>query len=240
MKVYLTPNHEIEVNILSTQVKGGWWSKFKFQRDDPPLTPNGQEDLMYIHTLLKDITNPILFDVGANVGMFSLLTTLHDTLVVHAFEPSPYIMPAFRENCGLNQVLDRVLINEVALHNEDATVTLKVPMVPTLAGLATMGEPHRYAHWINTPVSALRLDTYVESKDIKQIDVIKIDTEGAELNILQGGENTIKRLRPDIFCECYSKNTHQFGYEPQTIIDLLVSWGYSYQWTSRENVHFYM
>lgn len=241
MKVYLTHGYVIEVNDFSVQVKGGWWNKLQFTEDDPPLTPNNQEDVEYISELLSKIKNPILFDIGANVGMFTLLTTVHKTLYVYAFEPSFYLIPVILENCGLNKVLDRVTVNQIALYNEDTEVILKIPVVIPLAGLSTIGQPQRYGHWINTPVSALKLDTYMNRvEDVDRIDVIKIDTEGAELSILQGAVGTIKDFRPHIICECYAKNTHQFGYEPQEIIDFMVYLGYSYRWISKENVHFFM
>lgn len=240
MKVYLTRGHIIEVNDFSVQVKGGWWNKYQFQEGDPLLSPNSQEDLEYVSELLSKIKNPVLFDIGANVGMFALLTTIHKTLKVHTFEPSFHLTPVIRENCGLNKVLDRVTINQIALYNEDTRVILKIPIVIPLAGLATIGQPQRYGHWVDTPVPALKLDTHMEQANIHQLDIIKIDTEGAELSILQGGEQTIKDFRPHIICECYGKNTHQFGYEPQEIIDLLTSWGYSHKWISKENVHFFM
>jgi len=240
MQVYLTRGHIIEVNEISTQIKGGWWSKLQAQSNDDLLNPNGQEDIEYVSKLLSGIDNPILFDVGANVGMFTLLASIHKTLRVHAFEPSLHMVPIIMENCGMNKVLDRVTVNEIALYNEDTQVILKIPIVSPLAGLATIGNPQRYTHWINTPVSALKLDTYMEKMNLHQINVVKIDTEGAELGILQGAEQTLRDFRPHVICEVYYKNTHQLGYEPKEIMDFMFSLGYQSTWISKENVHFYM
>jgi hypothetical protein len=57
--------------------------------------------------------------------------------------------------------------------------------------------------------------------------VIKIDTEGSELNILKGGEKTIREFKPAILLEFDNKNTTQFGYMRDDIVELLRSYGYS-------------
>jgi FkbM family methyltransferase len=56
---------------------------------------------------------------------------------------------------------------------------------------------------------------------------IKIDTEGAELSIIKGGEKTIREFKPNILLEFDDKNTVQFGYRRDDIIKLLQSYGYT-------------
>jgi len=55
-----------------------------------------------------------------------------------------------------------------------------------------------------------RLDSIVEGLGLKRVDVIKIDTEGAEVQVLKGGVKTIMRFRPYIVVEVRNRNIDQF------------------------------
>ena len=55
-----------------------------------------------------------------------------------------------------------------------------------------------------------RLDSIVEDLDLKRVDVIKIDAEGAEVQVLKGGAKTIMRFRPFIVVEVRNHNIDQF------------------------------
>jgi hypothetical protein len=50
-------------------------------------------------------------------------------------------------------------------------------------------------------VPAVTLDTYVRTNKIAKVDLIKMDTEGAEHNVLEGAKNILKRDEPVIICE---------------------------------------
>ena len=71
---------------------------------------------------------------------------------------------------------------------------------------------------------ATTLDEWVESSGITRIDFIKIDTEGAELEILKGGLNCLKRFKPKLLVEA-----HTFVEESllPNVEELLKSLGYS-------------
>jgi hypothetical protein len=56
---------------------------------------------------------------------------------------------------------------------------------------------------------------------------MKIDVEGAEIEVFYSAEQTIKRHRPGILTEYTSLNTRQCGYEREEIMALLKRWGYT-------------
>ena len=52
-------------------------------------------------------------------------------------------------------------------------------------------------------INVRTLDDYVAEQSLKQIDVIKIDVEGFELNVLTGGKSSIESYRPKLFVEVH-------------------------------------
>jgi len=55
-----------------------------------------------------------------------------------------------------------------------------------------------------------RLDSIAEGFGLRRVDVIKIDAEGAEIQVLNGGVKTITRFRPFIVVEVRNRNINQF------------------------------
>ena len=168
------------------------------------------------------IENPYVVDVGASTGSFTLLPLLHLGMKVLSFEPNPLAFEVLRSNIGLHNLGNRVQLCQAALMDKSGTGTLKVPVPDIHAAVSSLGNPRpRGFIWTEMYVEVRCLDDYDISPDF-----IKIDTEGAELMVLHGAENTIKRSRPSLLIEYQELNTRQFGYEPIEIIRLLESWGY--------------
>ncbi len=79
------------------------------------------------------------------------------------------------------------------------------------------------------PVEVRTLDSF----ELHDVDLIKIDCEGYELFVLQGGEETIRRERPTVFVEQKIGNLFRYGqpasYRKETqAVELLKSWGAKY------------
>ena len=163
-----------------------------------------------------------IVDVGASTGSFALLPAIVPNARVTAFEPNPAITNVLGNNIRVNSLAHRAVIYELALHDCADKLLLKVPQQRNQSGLACVGTPLRYNEWTPIVVQAVAMD----SINWKQpIDVLKIDTEGDELFVLKGGEETIRRDKPVILCEYNPTNCQQLGYEHTKIRELLESWG---------------
>jgi FkbM family methyltransferase len=166
----------------------------------------------------------IVFDVGANVG---ILTLLFSELVgtggkVHAFEPNPRVMRSLRSAVERKQVAN-VELNEVALGCENGVVTLKTP-------LQNQGEGSIVKWRVDSRIAGqdvrlLPLDGYVSDRRIERIDVLKIDVEGAEIEVLLGAQNILRDLPPNVII---FEDSDRVGSEPTAPMKLLSSFGYEF------------
>jgi FkbM family methyltransferase len=131
-----------------------------------------------------DVPDPVIFDVGANEGQYLNLVKKHiPGARVHCFEPSSV---AFRRL--IQQRREGVMFNNFALGNERGEMSLfdTGSVQATLVGRV---EGHQ-----NTAerVKVERLDSYCKSQGIEAIDLLKIDTEGFELQVLKGASSMLE------------------------------------------------
>jgi FkbM family methyltransferase len=174
------------------------------------------------------------FDIGANTGSFIFYPLLNKKIKCFAFEPNPLAFEALKENITLNGLDDNVESFNLGMWSEKKILELKVPIDTQDSGLATLGDsPSRFKYdkksgdYNSFSVNCETIDGLMVSLKLSGLDLLKIDTEGAELSILKGGEKTLSRFKPPILLEYDDKNTKQFGYEKEDIIELLKSYGYS-------------
>lgn len=132
---------------------------------------------------------PVCIDVGAHVGKFVDLlgSSLRDP-VIHAFEPSPESFALLRSHCAS---IPNIKLVNAGLGCESGEINFNIfdnqtlnsflPMLPS--GTGTLGGP-KLVRSISVPVYTL--DDYAASAGLGQIDLLKIDTQGYELQILRG------------------------------------------------------
>ena len=174
----------------------------------------------------------VYLDIGANTGSYALLPIIKDNITCHAFEPNPVAYDVLKENVELNN-LKNTHIHNMGFWKEDKELELKTPKDLSDSGLSTLGEnPTRFKYsnktgeYTTQKVECKKIDTIVEELKLEEVHAIKIDTEGAELFILQGGEKTLKSRKPLLLLEYDDKNTKQFGYLREDIKNLLILYGY--------------
>lgn len=133
-------------------------------------------------------------DVGANVGLFSLPAARKvQSGRVFAFEPTSLTHQFLLENITLNKLGNLYAVHS-ALGDYTGEAVLQVN-VPGKDGLNTLGRPtHEYSEISRTEAVAITtMDIFVRENSVKRVDVMKIDVEGAELLVLRGAQNLLKR-----------------------------------------------
>ena len=94
-----------------------------------------------------------------------------------------------------------------------------------MAGAASLHLSREYDDELTETIALTTLDALADEFRIEP-DVIKIDVEGAELLVLRGGVETLKRNRPAVLAEMLRIHSAPFGYHPNEIIDLMDSLSY--------------
>lgn len=167
-------------------------------------------------------------DVGANVGMFAIpgAKKVKNGKVL-AFEPTSWTYRRLIENARLNGTTNLETVH-CALGDSPGEAVLQVNKVGR-DGLNTIGRPtHAYSKVVTTErVLVARLDDALQEHGISRVDVIKIDTEGAELLVLRGAGNLLKA--PDAPVILYEGGflSRGFDYHPAESMWLLQKYGYS-------------
>jgi FkbM family methyltransferase len=172
----------------------------------------------------------VFLDVGANVGIFSLVASKAAPLgKIFAFEPARKTFDRLSRNIWLNHARN-VLPVRSALGGSSGQATLNLN-VSGKDGLNTLGNPsHPDSEPAGTElVPITTVDEFLATNSVRHIDVMKIDAEGAELSIFQGAKNLLQRSdAPLILYEALPTSTLGFDYHPVELFWLLDQWGFSF------------
>lgn len=178
--------------------------------------------LQFFARQVSQVEDPVILDIGASTGSFTLLPLITGGKVI-AFEPNPVAFRSLEAIVRTNGLDGSVELHECSV-GDCSRVFLYVPEQALHMAVATMGTPRRTdLKWNMIEVEQVEID----SLNLDRVDFVKIDTEGSELEVLRGAEQTIKQHRPGILTEYTSLNTRQCGYEREEIMALLKSWGYT-------------
>lgn len=159
----------------------------------------------------------VVFDLGANVGYFTLCAAalVGARGAVVAYEPSPSNVQALRHNVLLNNLDERVTVVEAAVSAYAGTASFDPSENDQSGRLAEAGA---------VTVSTVRLDEEIDRLGLKP-SFVKIDVEGAELDALRGMRATLENARPMVLCEI-----HAFPNLEDPVPRLLVECGYQVEW----------
>ncbi len=189
-----------------------------------------EKECRFVKNFLKP--GMIFFDVGANLGQYSLLASrqVGPGGKVHSFEPSSRMFQELIFNVELNGFSNICSLNKVAVSDTPGTAKLSryEPGSEVYGSLGTQ-------HWTTTSpiigyeeVNTITLDGYMREHRINHVDLIKMDIEGAELKALHGATELLSQAdAPTLIVELADINTVGFGHKAMDIWDFLEKVGYS-------------
>jgi len=170
-------------------------------------------------------------DVGSYVGAYSLIAASGTGASrVISFEPNVKGYTATTKNARKNRLDSKISVFPIALGKENAIVPLIAPKgrhFSSSAMLSPASTEIKYGWEVIKLVSCKPLDHILEFPDIKSIALIKIDTEGSEIDVLLGASNILRLHHPRLIVECLVRDAYQeiqeyldnFGYKIGIALD---------------------
>ena len=164
----------------------------------------------------------VVLDIGANVGIWSLLAAKRGARV-HAFEPVPALADRLRRHAQLNNV--DIVINAFALGAERATVTFFEARDGN-SGASSLRR--RSVRDIESDVAVMTVDDYISRERIDRVHVVKVDVEGAEVLVFRGASKLLSSEQaPIVFFELDPQLCEPFGATPDEVKSFLADRGYA-------------
>ena len=170
----------------------------------------------------------VFYDLGANIGFFSLLAArlVGAAGQVFSFEPDPEIAGRLRRNIGRNGFINATVV-EAGIWSASGNVNFVPADLSSPdrgVGKFVVGESAA----AGTPTRCVALDDFICSAPTP--DAIKCDVEGAEIEVFRGAEKLLEARHPLILCEMHSATNDKFlreyfgrfGYRLESVDDLHV------------------
>jgi FkbM family methyltransferase len=170
---------------------------------------NRSEIQLYQQIFVKDIFNlenlpmvlpikkPMVFDLGANCGFFSLrILDIYPDAKIYAFEPQHSLVKSFNNCINQNQLSDKVEIRQTAVGDTNGKSIFYENRSPISASLVKEKVSRRSIRK-KYEIDHITVDQFCSDSNISCIDILKIDVEGSEIDVLKGANdimNTVKVL----------------------------------------------
>ncbi|MFI5459577.1 MAG: FkbM family methyltransferase [Isosphaerales bacterium] len=172
----------------------------------------------------------VIFDVGANIGSMCLnFAKRAPEGLVYAFEPTEYAYNKLLRNLSLNpDIAARIQAIHAYVSNHSAEAQLvtaysswkvdglEVAVHPIHGGLSRPAEVSRI----------VTIDEFCRDQGIERVDLIKTDTDGHELDVLQGARETLRNHRPVVVFEIGDYLLRERGHHFGQFLDLFDPLGY--------------
>ena len=181
------------------------------------------------------VTSMTFINIGANCGTYTIYGAARvgrEGRVI-AIEAAPAISELLQETVAMNGAEHWCEVLRCAAGAEPGTLVLHTfaarqggnTVLPEIADVAreVLGETVE-----TVEIPCRMLDDIVAERDLKQIDLIKIDVEGFEREVLLGGRATLMRYRPKLIIEWHNAFFDKRPGSAQLLYDLLTEeLGYS-------------
>lgn len=171
-------------------------NKINFYRFDT-FSEKEPETLEWIDSIPKE---SVLWDIGANVGLYTCYAAKARGCKVFAFEPSVFNLEILARNIFLNDLTRQVVIIPLALSESLAFNTLNMESTEWGGAKSTFGQDYGYdgkplEKTFEFQTMGLSMVDAVKALQIPEPDYIKMDVDGIEHLILKGAGSVLKNIK---------------------------------------------
>lgn len=166
------------------------WRAITFSSKEP-------ETLAWIDTFEK---SSVFWDVGANIGLYSLYAAQKKSCKVVAIEPSIFNLEILAKNIALNKAERLVTIFPIALTNQNSQGLFSMSSDEVGGALSTFGKEYGYDgkkldFKFQFQGIGIRMDNAVDLWGLDQPDYVKVDVDGIEHLVLEGFGEKLKKVK---------------------------------------------
>lgn len=165
----------------------------------------GLYDRPELELVRSELDDGDFVDVGAHIGMYSLVAAFETRGRVLALEPSPAAREQLLDNVRLN-ALSNVVVLAKAAAAAPGRAQLHVPVTPDPSFSSL--EAGRFAEGDPVEIELTTVDAEVEALGLRPT-VVKIDVEGGELDVVAGMTRTIAEFRPMLLVEVNERSAQE-------------------------------
>ncbi|WP_304518167.1 FkbM family methyltransferase, partial [Cecembia rubra] len=169
-------------------------------------------------------------DIGANQGEYALWAARKTTASgkVLAFEPMDEIFSQLKVNISLNPSYKNTIeAIQLGLSDNPGEINL-YGKEGSNEGVNTIFPSPEHTFLIQK-IELDTLDNQLEKLQPSWVDLIKIDVEGAELQVLKGATKSISKFKPSLIIEINKEACQSAGYEADEILEFLKGYGYAFK-----------
>jgi FkbM family methyltransferase len=190
--------------------------------------------------LVREVSGGSVLDVGANVGMYTLLLRSVTTLPIIAYEPQPFLHRILSWNIAYNRLPD-VEARNLACGAEEGEVAFSIGINgavvaggadATDAGASGGEDMDDEAERVRRGGRVARVRVTSLDRDLADrgpVSLIKMDIEGFEFQALRGARALMEKHRPRIFLEIHPKQLVEFGSSCRAVLDILRPLSYGFE-----------
>lgn len=188
---------------------------------------------------LRQLVDPedVCIDVGAAAGLYTiaLANLAGPNGQVHSIEPLPFANFHLARLLGARAATN-VCQHMVAIGAQTGVDIMHVPVGRNgfVTGRSFLGrsaggpDPNvEFVNQVAVNVTVDTLDALCVREGIERLRFVKIDVEGAELQVLQGGKQVIADLRPALLVEIEARHTARYQHTPEEVTAWLFDRGYT-------------
>jgi FkbM family methyltransferase len=156
-----------------------------------------------------------VLDIGANIGVYTMLAAKNarGSGKVISLEPVPQMFQQLSEGVRLNGYTN-VLVYNIAAWEQNRQLKMVCSEPQNLGSYGVDIKEHKQS---GISVQAVRIDDLAVQLGLQTVDLIKIDVEGAELQVLKGTIETLRRHRPILVLEIDPILMSKYDYSPEDV-----------------------
>jgi FkbM family methyltransferase len=205
--------------------------RLKYASSDDIVARNDAQQIQFY--LDRVASGSVVLDIGAHYGeyavLFAALVGARGKVV--CFEPDLAALEVLRANIALNRLENRIAVEARAVFDSNEPKQLFARHGNAQSSLARAGlggsdsdgDVERYS------IETIRLDDYILESGLSSPSYIKLDVEGAEINVLRGAQNTL-RSSAVIVCELHPYAWSEFGTSFEELLEIVRSSGRTAQY----------